>query len=421
MREVWMELVNDLNGDYAYWQGAVVAISLLLAWAVNVFVHRHIMQKAPESWRLGVGGVKRALFPLSALAFIHLGKLALAGWAIHTSLLTLAITLLLAMAGVRLVVYTLRYIFAPSNWLKTTENAIAAVIWLVLVLHLLGVLPQFVQALDDIGFSIGKSRISLLLVLQALVTVALTLVTALWLSRLLENRLMRAERINMNMRVVGTKLVRILLTLVGVLAALSAVGFDITLLSVFGGALGVGLGFGLQKIASNYVSGFIILLDESVHLGDVITIEGHYGVVHEIRSRYMVLRKLDGTELVVPNETLISNTVINHSYSDRKTRVQLPVQVSYDSPLERAMQLMREAAATHPRVISDPPPDSAIVGFGESGIDLQLSIWITDPEEGSGSLKSAIYLEIWRAFQKEGISIPYPQRDIRILSGNAGA
>jgi small-conductance mechanosensitive channel len=416
MRDVWMEIVSDLNGTDAYLQGTVVIASLILAWAVNVFVHRHIMQKAPESWRLGVGGVKRTLFPLSALLFIHLGKLVLSGWELHTSLLTLAGTLLLAMAGVRLVVYTLRYIFAPSSWLKTTENAIAALIWLLLALHLLGVLPQFVQALDDIGFSIGKSRVSVLLVLQALVTVALTLVTALWLSRLLENRLMRAERINMNMRVVGTKLVRVLLTLVGVLAALSAVGFDITLLSVFGGALGVGLGFGLQKIASNYVSGFIILLDESIHLGDVITIEGHYGVVSDIRSRYLVLRKLDGTELVVPNETMISNTVINHSYSDRKSRVLLPVQVSYDSPLEKAMQIMREVAETHPRVISDPPPDAAILGFGESGIDLQLSIWITDPEEGSANLKSSIYLEIWRAFQHEGISIPHPQRDIRIVS-----
>ena len=219
----------------------------------------------------------------------------------------------------------------------------------------------------------------------------------------------------MYFRVVMTKLVRILLTLVGVLVALSAVGFDITLLSVFGGALGVGLGFGLQKIASNYVSGFIILLDESVHLGDVITLDGHYGVVEQIRSRYLVLRKLDNTEVIIPNETLIASAVINHSLTDRRAKVQMPIQVSYEGDLELAMRIMREAAERHPRVLDDPAPEVHLKGFGESGIDLQLSFWIPDPEEGSSSLQSALYLEIWRAFQVQGVSVPYPQREIRIL------
>jgi small-conductance mechanosensitive channel len=207
-----------------------------------------------------------------------------------------------------------------------------------------------------------------------------------------------------------------MLLFIAILIALSAVGLDITMLSVFGGALGVGLGFGLQRIASNYVSGFIILLDKSMQIGDVVTIDVHYGVVSDLRTRYLVLRKLDGTEVIIPNETMIINPVINHSFTDHKARVQLPIQISYDSALEFAMQLMREAAERHPRVLVEPAPSVQIRGFGESGIDLMLIVWIPDPEEGSAALQSEIYLEIWRAFKQNNISIPYPQREVRIIN-----
>lgn len=416
MREMWLELAGDLSTPAVYWQVVVIMISLSFAWLLNGSIYIHIMQRTNESWKVGLGGVRRVLFPLVSLIFIYLGKLILQGLQ-HTSLLILAVTLLMGMALIRLMVYALRYIFMPSAWLKAAENSIVGFVWLLVALHLVGVLPEVVQALESVGFNLGKHRISLLLTLQALATVVVTVVIALSLSRFIENKLMRAEQINMNLRVVMTKLVRIMLTLVGVLTALSAVGFDITLLSVFGGALGVGLGLGLQKIASNYVSGFIILLDESVHLEDVITIGGHYGVVKQIRSRYMVLRKLDGTEVVIPNETLISEAVINHSFTDRKARVILPVQISYENGLDQTMGLIREIACAHPRVLHDPPPEVQVTGFGENGIDLQLVLWIPDPEEGSASLKSALYLEIWRVFQQYAISVPYPQRDVRIIGG----
>ena len=222
------------------------------------------------------------------------------------------------------------------------------------------------------------------------------------------------------MRVVLTKLIRIALSLVAILAGLSAIGFDITLLSVFGGALGVGLGFGLQKIASNYVSGFIILLDDSMHIGDVVTVDGHYGVVSELRFRYMVLRKLDGTEVVIPHETLMTNAVINHSYTSRNSKVNMAIQVSYESDLEQAMALIKAAANAHKRVLEDPPVDVQVKGFGESGIDLNLAFWIPDPEEGSAGLQSELYLEIWRQFKLKGVVIPYPQREVRFL-GNKPA
>lgn len=363
------------------------------------------MQQAPETWKVGIGGVNRVLFPLSTLFFVSIGSLVLSNWQ-HTSMLKLAGTLLVAMAVIRLVVYALRYIFLPSGWLRTMEGAISSTIWLILALHLSGLLPQLQTALDDVSFNIGKHPVTLLLVIQGLLTIVITLFLALWVSRMLENKLMRSEQISVNMRVVLSKLVRISLSLIAVLMALSAVGLDITLLSVFGGALGVGLGFGLQKIASNYVSGFIILTDKSMRIGDVITISNHHGIIRDLRSRYMLLHRLDGTEVVIPNETLITSAVINHSFTEHKAQVQMPIQVKNDSPLELAMELLVQAASKQPRVMQAPAPEAKIGGFSENRIDLNLTFWIPDPEEGSGGLQSAIYLEIWHAFRKHNISIP---------------
>jgi len=418
LNQAWQELLGDLSSALVIWQLAVIVVSLLLAWSVNGLLRAYVMRHAPETWKIGIGGINRVLFPLSSLAFIYIGQLCLHYWQQHTSLLLLASKLLLAMAAIRLAVYAMRYIFAPGGWVRAMENLISTIVWLILALHLTGLWPDLLLALEDVSFKVGKHPVTLLLIIQALITILVTLVIALWISRMLENKLMRTGQINMNVRVVLSKLVRIIFLVLAILMSLSAVGLDITLLSVFGGAVGVGLGFGLQKIASNYVSGFIILLDDSMNIGDVITVDGHYGIVSELRSRYMVLRKLDGTQVVIPHEILISNAVINHSFIDRNARIQMPVQVSYESSLELALSVMLEVANRHARVLEDPAPAALVKGFGESGIDLQLSFWIPDPEEGSAALQSEIYLEIWQAFQKNAISIPYPQREIRILAGN---
>ncbi len=412
---VWQEIRADISTEAALWQLAIIVAACTIAWTINGALRAYVMRNAPEDWKLGIGGVNRALFPLSTLIFVSIAELALKHWQ-HTSLLHLASKLLLAMAAIRLVVYVVRYIVAPGGMLKTLENTVAGLIWMMMALHLSGLLPEILTALEGIKFSVGKNPVNLLLVLQALLTIIVTIFIALWVSRLVENRLMRAQDINMNLRVVFAKLLRVLLLFIAVLIALSAVGLDITMLSVFGGALGVGLGFGLQRIASNYVSGFIILLDKSMQIGDVVTVDSHYGVVSDLRTRYLVLRKLDGTEVIIPNEILITNPVINHSFTEHKARVQMPIRVSYDSSLELAMQLMQEVAARHPRVLVDPEPTVQIKGFGENGIDLMLSIWIPDPEEGSSVLQSEIYLEVWRTFQANKISIPYPQREVRILA-----
>lgn len=417
---IWQELQSGSHTPLLFWQLGIIAGSLLLAWSVNGILRAYVMRRAPEGWKVGIGGINRVLFPLTSLVSVYLAHAILSNWH-DASLLKLAMTLLLAMAMIRLVVYALRYIFSPSGWVRTMENAIASIVWLVLTFHLVGLLPDILRALDSIKFGVGKSQLSLLVLMQALLIILVTLFVALWLSRLVENRLMGTQQLNMNLRVVLSKVVRIFFALIAILMALSAVGLDITLLSVFGGALGVGLGFGLQKIASNYASFFILLLDDSIHIGDIITVDTHYGIVSELRSRYMVLRKLDNTEVIIPNETLVSNVMINHSMTDRKVRAQLSLQVSYQTDLELAMRLMLEAAATQERVLRDPAPNALLRAFGESGIDLMMNVWISDPENGTASLQSEIYLDIWRAFKKHNVSIPYPQREIRVLNSEPPA
>ena len=212
------------------------------------------------------------------------------------------------------------------------------------------------------------------------------------------------------------KFLRAVLLVVGVLVALQAIGFDLTLLTVFGGALGVGIGLGLQKLAANYIAGFTILLDRSIRLGDMITVDGRYGVVSRVTSRYVVVKSLDGVEAIVPNETLITTTVLNHSYTAPEVRIGITIQVAYDSDIDLALKLMEEAARAEPRVLTAPnPPTGFLASFADSGINLELGLWLRDPEKGQLNLRSALNRRIYELFRANGISIPYPRRDVRLI------
>jgi small-conductance mechanosensitive channel len=329
------------------------------------------------------------------------------------SLLNIAVSLLYALALVRITIYMLRHALPPSDWLRSSERYISWVIWIGFALYIGGLWPALRGALDDIGFSTGRQRVSLLLILQGLLSVGITVLLALWLGRVVEARMMRTSALNVSLRVMLTKLAQALLLLAAILIALPAVGIDLTVLSVFGGMLGVGIGFGLQKIASNYISGFIILMDRSVSLGDLVTIDQHTGQLSKMTARYVVVRSLSGVEAIIPNDTLITATVVNHSYTDKRVRQAIPVQVSYDCDLEQAMRIMVEAAQRQPRVLADPPPKALITRFGDSGVDLELGFWVDDPQAGTGGLRSDLHLDIWREFGKHRIEIPYPQRTVR--------
>ena len=404
---IWQEIQADIKTPVIMWQFAIIVTAVATAWLINGALRNYVMLRAPEHWKVALGSINRTLFPLSTLIFILLSQWVLSGWQ-HTSLLQLASRLFLAMAVIRLIVYLLRYLFSPGGWLKTLESIIGWSVWGVLALHLTGVLPQIIQGLADMRFNIGKNPVNLLLVLQALLTVIVTIFIALWLSRVLENKLMRAEQVNVNLRVVLGKLIRIALLFIATLVALSTVGLDITLLSVFGGALGVGLGFGLQRITSNYVSGFIILLDKSMQIGDVVSVDKHYGVVHDMRSRYMVLAKQDDTHVIIPNESLITMAVVNHSFISRNEHVQLQFTIAFDSDIDHVIRLAKDIASKQSRVLATPAPEVHINSFGEHGVELILTAWVADAEKGVGGLRSAIYLEIWKAFKQHQIAFVKP-------------
>ncbi len=413
----WQDIAAELQHPDIVWQIATLAVALLLAKLVESFVRDHVaagtMHAQGRAWHLGQGSLKRVIFPLAALALIFLARLALQP-AIHTHLLTLALPLLGSLAVIRMVFYILRHSFATATWLASFERVFSAMAWSIVALHILGLLPEAIDLLESIALPIGKTQLTVWQILQGIVTVAATLLVALWLSNAFEARLGRASGMDTSLRMVLARLLRALLALLAVLIALPLVGIDLTTLSVFGGALGVGLGFGLQKIASNYVSGFILLLDHSIRIGNVISVGNDRGQVTRITTRFTVLRTLTGIEILVPNELLISSVVQNESYSDRQVRVAIPVQISYDSNLELAMRLMIDAAQAHPRALKQPEPAVLLKEFAESGITLELGCWITDPENGLGMLRSDINLAVWRNFRQHGISIPFPQREVRI-------
>lgn len=331
-----------------------------------------------------------------------------------TGLLELAIPLAFVLAVVRTLVFLLRVAAGPRAGTSGMELALSVILWLLGGLYLLDWLQPVANALNGVGMQIGETRISLLGAIKLSVLSALAVLIALALARLTERRLLSTQALDTGVRVGLAKFVRYGLVTLALIAALSGAGFDLTTLTVIGGTLGVGIGFGLQKIASNLISGFLLLFDRSIRPGDVITIGESYGWVAKMSARYLVVRDLGGVDTLIPNEELITTQVKNWSYGDRHVRVKVPVQISYGDDPEVALALLLEAVAASPRVIDDPPPVAHLLGFGDNGIDLQLSVWIDDPEQGINDVRSAINLAIWRAFKARGITIPFPQRDLHL-------
>ena len=411
----------DLHNMAFLWQAAAALASLLLAWLIGKLLQPKIaaLESSPAISRDMLTAIR---FPLVAVLLVLCARAGLYGLGTTTTgstgltLLDLMVALLTAAIIIRLVVVMLRQVFAPSGWRDTMIRAIATLVWIGFALYITGLLPDLMRFLDSLSFSVGKQRITLFLILQGLASVMATLLIALWLGRLIEARAMAATDLDVNLRVMISKLAQALLVLAAILIALPAVGIDLTLLSVFGGALGVGLGFGLQKIASNYISGFIILMDRSVSLGNLVTIDGHTGQLTKMTARYVVVRSLTGVESIIPNDTLITSTVINQSYTDKQVCQSISVQVGYDNDPEQAMRLMVEAATLQPRILKEPAPKAFLTRFADSGIDLELGFWVDDPQAGTLSLKSDLQLALWRVFREHQIEIPYPQRVVHMAN-----
>jgi small-conductance mechanosensitive channel len=392
--------------------------AILICFAVGWWLDHRLHVASPgesRMARIGAGSVNRLIFPLTTLALLLVVRSAVPHF--HGSVFfPIAIPLVIALGAIRLCVYALRNLFGYDNPLPVSERTVSFAIWGALLLYYLGVTQEIGSTLEEAELSVGRSRINLLELGRDALIVMLALMISLWISGLIEQWVLRIPNVDRNVRVVMAKFFRAVLLIVGVLISLPLLGIDLTVLSVFGGALGVGIGLGLQKLASNYIAGFTILLDRSIRLGDMITVDNRFGSVTKVTSRYVVVRSLDGIEAIVPNETLVTTTVLNHSYSSREIRLALPVQISYDSDLDLAMQLIEEIALREARVLRSPnPPVVFVLRFADSGIDLELGVWISDPENGQNNLRSSLNVAIWKAFAEHGIQIPYPRRDIRVL------
>lgn len=397
----------------AQWIAALLAIALG-AWLTRAPGRLHaaggwVGDLAERLWRPGVIGL---------LALLAAGALALAGWP-HAGPQMLA-ALAASLAAIRLLLYLLRRGMNPGPLLDAFEHTVSSVIWAVVALYLLGWLGPARELLDGVALSFGETRFSLLDLITIVVVVALLLLGAGLLSRLLERRVMAAGEVSIGVRVGVAKVLRFTLVLLAFLVGLNIVGVNLTSLAVFSGALGIGIGFGLQRIASNFISGFILIMDRSIRPGDVITVGDSFGWVKELNARYVVVRSRDGVETLIPNENLITSEVINWSYSDKAVRLKVPVQVSYDDDPIRAMALLVEVGRAHPRVEDEPAPVARLMGFGDNGIELELRVWIDDPQEGVNNIRSELNVEIWKAFKAAGITIPYPQRDLHVKTLPAG-
>ncbi|MBS0327844.1 MAG: mechanosensitive ion channel [Proteobacteria bacterium] len=404
---------------------AITLVCLAIAWAIERRIERADRARLEAEIAAGArqapgarlrGVALRLAFPLIGLVLVYF---AASIWRRHVGapfFLAIATPLLVTLAGIRMLVYALRRLFPGAAWQHATELAVVAAAWLLAILYFLGVLGELGAALADIVIPIGNAQVSMLTIVEGVIVVIVALIIALWVSGLAERRLARASQIDPNLRVVFASIIRITLVVIGVLIALEVVGFDLTLLTVFGGALAVGIGLGLQKLAANYIAGFTILLDKSVRLGDLVTVDGRTGIVSQVTSRYVVVRSLDGLEAIVPNETMVTTTVLNHGYTTPGIRVGIGVQVGYGCDVERALALLVEIAKRQPRVLGGTrAPQSFVTGFADNGINLELGVWINDPQNGQLNLKSAIHRDILAEFAKSGIEIPYPRREVRIV------
>ncbi|HEX5163211.1 MAG TPA: mechanosensitive ion channel domain-containing protein [Steroidobacteraceae bacterium] len=402
-------------------------LAVLLAQAIAHYIKRGLRPLAARSdldiWsrRLVVAGM--VIAPAFVALVLILGlRAAFAYFRLRVELIDIAMDLVTALALVRIGVHALSVSLGPNSWIRSWELRLTFVIWAAIAFQVLGWFSGIERTLDGIDLLPGKSQFSLWSLLKGIVVIAGFLVVTSLVARTIERRVMKLEGLAISTRIGISKFSSFTLIALGVLLGINASGVDLTALTVLTGAIGIGLGFGLQTIASNFVSGFVLLMDKSIKPGDVISFTGttgtsseNFGWVQELRGRYIVIRDRDGVETLVPNQHFINNQVVNWSYSDQRVRIRLPVMVSFQDDPEIALQVLVDAAAHHPRILKDPGPVSRLMSFEDYGMRLEVRFWIRDPMNGVNNVRSDVNREIWRLFKKHGITIPVQQHDVRVM------
>ena len=387
---------------------------VVLAWCAAWLVRR-AFREADLSVLLGRRLIDGVLFP-GLLWGLTFGARTLLTQDHPIALFDILLPVCTSLALIRLGVKVLQVAFGAAPFVRMLERTISWLAWMAVVLWVTGILPLLLDELDQIHWKVGNSTLSVRTLIEGALTAGAVLIVTLWVSSAIESRLLKsATGSELSLRKVISNTVRVLLMFVGLLLALSSVGIDLTALSVLGGAVGVGIGFGLQKLAANYVSGFVILAERSMRIGDMVRVDNFEGRITDIKARYTVIRALSGRESIVPNEMLITQRVENLSLADPKVAQTTQVAVAYDSPVDDVVVLIEAACKAQPRVLSEPAPAVCLANFGADGLEFTVTYWIADPENGPLRLKSDINRAILKVLQERGIEIPYPQRVVHTL------
>lgn len=392
----------------------VLALCVALAWLLVLTLRRMLHRDEPRSILFGRKVVDGVLFPLTLLGLGYVARAVLVQW-VPLAAFKVVIPVLISLVVIRVGVKVLQAAFPQSAWVRPIERTISWLAWLAMVLWVTGLLPLVLQQLDEITWKVGTTTLSVRTMIEGFVTACAVLIVTLWISSAIESRLLRSVTgSQLSVRKAFSNAARALLMFLGLILALSSVGIDLTALSVLGGAVGVGVGLGLQKLAANYVSGFVILAERSVRIGDNVRLDGFEGRITDITGRYTVIRSPVGRESIVPNEMLITQRVENLSLADPRVWMSTVVSVGYDSEVDLVIRLLGEAALVNPRVLREPGPMVALSAFGADGLEFTIGFWITDPENGVLSLRSDINLAILAALRAHKIDIPYPQRVVHL-------
>jgi small-conductance mechanosensitive channel len=402
-------------------------MAALLATALAHYIKRWLKLLAArpgvDRWqqRFIVAGIVLAPSLLGVVLVLGL-RVLFGSFGLHTLVIDGALDLATVLVLVRFAVHALSVSLGPNSWIRAWEVRLTFLIWAIISFQMLGWFEGIERTLDSIDLIPGKTTFSLWALLKSIVVIAGFLIATSLIARTIERRVMKLEGIAISTRIGISKFSTFALLSIGVLLGVNASGVNMAALTVLTGAIGLGLGFGLQAITSNFVSGFVLLMDKSIKPGDVISFTGttgtsteNFGWVQELRGRYIVVRDRDGVETLVPNQNLITNSVINWSYSDQRVRIRLPVMISFQDDPEIALQVLIDAAANHPRILKDPGPVSRLMSFENYGMRVEVRFWIRDPMNGVNNVRSDVNREIWRLFKKHGITIPVQQHDVRVI------
>lgn len=417
-RQVFRHLLvnSDFHAPY-FWLG----LGLMLIFMVVVYLMTRHIARLPciqnLSWQALRLLTQQLLQPIVMLAT---SMVAMTSWqlmGLGTVWLRLMALIASWMLLTRVFIWLLQMALpSQSDWFIRMKHTLNLILWAYFLLRLSGFDETIEQALASVQFSIGSFSFNLLNLTIALFWLILFAILMMWLNRTATNKVMTLTNLDANLRIMLAKIVTSFIVFLSVIIALPTLGINLSALSVLSGALGVGLGFGLQKIASNYVSGFIILADRSIRPGDRLMVNNFTGYVTKITSRFVVLRSSTGQEALIPNETFVTATVINESYTSKNVYQSLDIQVAYHTDVPQALAILTQAASAQERVdTEESPPKAFLVNFGENGIDLRVGFWVKDPENGYAGLFSAILLTIWQRFNEENIEFPFPQREVRLI------